>query len=281
MIGTIAGLDFEGTKQEQQEQRATLFRSGILAFERVGLRKSVDDLKELSSLTAVELLNVLASQDFYESGLWVDILRSRVQAISGFRDLSTADEKEKVLQDHLFSHLWMLDPAWERATLSPTMEEDLRKISPGDYAVDDEGAELKGRVDIRYATNSGKHVIVELKRYSRSVDIDELYAQGTKYAVALNQLLVRQSEDAPNIEVVFVLGQQPTAKNRGLSSDKVYITGRLTPINGRYVLYDQLIANARNQYNDYLQASDRAKELDELLGVLGQIDVDEPATVTV
>ena len=47
-----------------------------------------------------------------------------------------------------------------------------------------------------------------------------------------------------------------------------YIDNRLTPINGRYVLYDELIANANNQYEDYLQASDKAQALEEMLSTL-------------
>ena len=61
------------------------------------------------------------------------------------------------------------------------MEEDLRRVSPGDYALADEGKELRGRVDIRYATSSGKHIIIELKKYRRAVEVEELFEQGSCY----------------------------------------------------------------------------------------------------
>jgi hypothetical protein len=274
MIGTIASLDFEGTREEQTVQRMSLFRSGVLAFERVGLRQSVSDLESLANFNATDLLNVLAKADSYEAGLWVDILRSRVEAISGFRSLTSVNDKEVVLQKHLFNHLWILDPAWERATSTPRIEQDLRTFYPGEFAIDAAGKELRGRVDIRYATNSGKHIIVELKRYLRTVDIDELFDQGSKYARALKQLLERQGESAPQIEVVFVLGLKPTVKVGGLTSDDEFIATRLAPINGRYVLYDQLIANAQEQYQEYLEASEKAKEIETLLGAIGDIDLD-------
>jgi hypothetical protein len=276
LIGTIAGLEFEGTHQEQRRQRAAMFRSGVLAFERVGLRQSVDDLKNLSTaVTAADLLAVLANQDFYESGLWVDILQSRVVAISGFRDLTSANEKEKVLQLHLFNHLWMLDAGWERATGSARMEEDLRRVAPGEFAVDEKGKEIRGRIDIRYATAAGKHIIVELKRYDRKVDISDLVEQGTKYVKALVQVLKEGSAGSPpSIEVVFILGDHPTARDHVLGTYEEYIANALRSINGRYVLYDELIRNARNQYSDYLAASDKAKELSELLGELSDLDLD-------
>ena len=90
--------------------------NGILAFERVGLRQSITDLEALANFNSTDLLNVLTKADSYEAGLWVDILRSRVEAISKLRDLTSADELEKVLQKHIFDHLWMLDASCERAT---------------------------------------------------------------------------------------------------------------------------------------------------------------------
>jgi hypothetical protein len=274
LIGTIAALDFEGTADEQRTQRVSLFRSGVLAFERVGLRQSIADLEKLADFGAYDLLDVLGKADSYESGLWVDILRSRVESISQFRDLTSADDKEVVLQKHLFNHLWILDPAWERATLSTRMEESLKNFAPDEFALDEDGKAIRGRVDIRYATNSGKHIIVELKRYQRRVDVDELFEQGAKYARALQQVLNKQGDPNPQIEVVFILGSAPTVKVGGLTDDSQFIANRLAPINGRIVYYDQLIANAQEQYSEYLDASQKARELEALLGAIGDIDLE-------
>ena len=89
---------------------------------------------------------------------------------------------------------------------SARMEEDLRRVSPGDYALDEAGKELRGRVDIRYATSSGKHIVVELKKYRRLVEIEEVYDQGSKYVRALQRLLATQDDLNPALEVVFVFG---------------------------------------------------------------------------
>jgi hypothetical protein len=167
------------------------------------------------------------------------------------------------------------DPSWERATLSERMEEDLRRVCPGEFAVDEHGKEIRGRMDIRYITNSGKHVIVETKRYLRVCDIDELVEQGAKYAVAIKQLRISQGEADPDIEVVFVLGSIPTASQHALQTEADYRKSRMGSINGRFLLYDQLIGSARNQYDQYLQASGKARRLDELLGSLTAIDTDQ------
>ncbi|MBM7331453.1 hypothetical protein JS562_52300, partial [Agrobacterium sp. S2] len=57
MIGTIASLELE--RKNEREDRANLFRSGILAFERIGLRQVSQDLDDLSAVTAEDLLRLL------------------------------------------------------------------------------------------------------------------------------------------------------------------------------------------------------------------------------
>lgn len=268
LIGTIASLELE---KSSEKERAGLYRSGILAFERVGLKEVATELESLSSVSASDLLPLLGAQDAYEAGLWVDILRSRVDAISQFRNLTKADEKERVLQEHLFKHLWLLDASWERSTLGGRMEEDLRSIEPGLFATDDEGKRLYGRTDIRYATASGAHVIVELKRYSVKAKVADLADQGMKYYGAMKSLLAQQNRADEPISVVFVLGEHPKVSQRGVfATDKEYIDNSFEAFHGRFVMYDELIENAKRQYEDYLAASDKAKALDELLGDIGE-----------
>jgi hypothetical protein len=44
--------------------------------------------------------------------------------------------------------------------------------------------ESKGRYDIRYRTNGGLHILVELKRADRQMRVPELLEQGQKYVSA-------------------------------------------------------------------------------------------------
>ena len=66
----------------------------------------------------------------------------------------TRTTKERVLQEVSFpDHLWLLDPAWERATDSEVMES--RLIEEGVFTDDLPQKEKLGRVDIAYRTNAG------------------------------------------------------------------------------------------------------------------------------
>lgn len=225
---------------------------------------------------AERLLPLLGQQDIYEASMWADILRTRVDEIGQLQHLTDADELEIVLQKHLYNHLWLLDPSWERASVGGEMEEYLNKISqhldsstPGFLPEDSEGVEIKGRIDIRYAMATGEHIIVELKKYGRTVDVDELFTQGRKYFDALRSILAKQQAEDEPIKVVFVLGGKPTAKTCPAGQDEdEFIAGRLGPIHARYVLYDRLIRNARFQYEEYLEATMKSHTLGELLETL-------------
>jgi hypothetical protein len=181
------------------------------------------------------------------------------------RPLTRNDDKEKVLQQQLFDNLWMLDPSWERATLSERMEENLRHVAPGVFAKDPQDEEITGRLDIHYVTNVGRHVIVEMKRYSVNDDASKYAVQGRKYYNAMKSILDQQQEEDPKIEVIFVLGSKPGARDPGALTEDEYIEKELSTCNGRFVLYDRLIRSAELQYEEYLDASDKVTTLNDLL----------------
>jgi hypothetical protein len=98
-----------------------------------------------------------------------------------------------------------------------------------------------------------------------------------KYYTALKSILDKQNRGHEPIEIVFVLGKKPKAANAGALSADDYIRNQFENINGRYTLYDELIENANRQHEDYLEASDKVSELDDLLENLsaGEMTDDE------
>ncbi len=263
MISTIAALTLD--QANERKHRASLYRSGVLAFARIGLREKSDELDQLSTLDSQHLLQLFGAQEEYEASLWSDILRGRVQAVQKLEDLADDNEVERVVQEHVFKNLWLLDPSWERATEDAHMEQSLNKIAPDIFPIDDRGDEITGRIDIRYRKAAGSHVIVEMKRYERSCSIDELMTQGQKYYGGLSSVLEQEDRSHESVEVVFVLGQHPrvTGSHR-YKDDREYISRRLDEIDGRYVLYRALIRDALNQYQEYLDAT-MPHELEQLL----------------
>ena len=240
-----------------------MYRHGILAFERMKLRGSTGEL--VSNINDVsKLLPLLADRDALEASMYRDIVKSRLDAIKDFQRIVDKEAMEKVLQQYLFDHLWLLDPGWERATESAFMES--RLTHEGVLTNNLSRKEKLGRVDIAYRTNAGKHIIVELKRAVRKMKLLELQDQGQTYVDKLRKILLAQNKVSPNIEVVFVLGipvdEEKDNPERLKSSLEAVSPG------SRIVHYDTLIQGALNSYSEYL---DKSKTLDRLEKIVDRI----------
>lgn len=248
---------------DDDEDRKLLYRHGILAFERMKLRGSTEELA--TSVESVDkLLTILADRDSLEASLYRDIVKSRLDAIRDFQAIVDEEAQERVLQKYLFNHLWLLDPAWERATDSPVME--TRLAEEGVLTVDMTEKERLGRVDIAYRTNAGKHIIVELKKVERKMKLLELQEQGQTYVDKLKKILLKQGDATPNIEVVFILGKpvdEEAANSERLKSSMAAIAP-----GSRIVHYDTLIRGAQEAYSQYL---DKSKQLDRLEKIVDRI----------
>lgn len=248
---------------DDEEDRKLMYRHGILAFERMKLRGSTEELA--ASVESVDkLLAVLADRDSLEASLYRDIVKSRLEAIEGFQSIIDEEAQERVLQKYLFNHLWLLDPAWERATDSLVME--TRLAEAGVLTEDMTEKERLGRVDIAYRTNAGKHIIVELKKVERKMKLLDLQDQGQTYVDKLKKILLKQGDATPNIEVVFVIGKPVDEE----SSNPERLKSSMAAIapGSRIVHYDSLIRGAQEAYSAYIEKS---KSLDKLEKIVDRI----------
>jgi hypothetical protein len=248
---------------DNEDDRKLMYRHGILAFERMKLRGSTEEFVT-SIESADRLLTVLADRDSLEASLYRDIVKSRLDAIRDFQTIIDEDAKERVLQKYLFDHLWLLDPAWERATGSLIMES--RLMSEGVLIDDMTEKERLGRVDLAYRTNAGKHVIVELKKVGRKMGLLELVEQGQTYVDKLRKILREQNDANPNIEVIFVLGK--TVDEEASNPDRLKSSMASISPGSRIVHYDTLIRGAQEAYSAYI---DKSKSLDKLESIVDRI----------
>ena len=162
--------------------------------------------------------------------------------------------------------MWLLDPSWDRATETPTMEQTVvsafEKVSEN---LTDE--EKKGRIDIRYKKVTGKHVIIELKRSSIKISGPDLMKQVLKYMWALETQLRNANEGSAVIETICLVGKDlkgwETPERRQKSEDS------LGAENIRVVTYQQLIKDAEANYRSYLI---KYKERGRIQKLLDQID---------
>ncbi|WP_036740127.1 MULTISPECIES: hypothetical protein [unclassified Paenibacillus] len=108
---------------ESSEDRGTLSSHAVLAFESLRYRDNLDALDKISVENLQALSEVFGRLDDLEAFLYYQIIKERIEVIRVLQDKVDANDLEKVIQEHFFNHLWLLDPSWERATDSDYMEE--------------------------------------------------------------------------------------------------------------------------------------------------------------
>lgn len=251
-IQTYKGLELD-TKIE-------LYKSGIMAFETLATYEqlsALDRLPESNGLGA--LLKLLGDVDKLEAAHYLDITQCRLKVLTKFQNLVDENTKERVMQEYLFDHLWLLDPSWERAGEDKRMEEKFKTACEGTGAALTK-AEKNARVDIRYRTSAGMHIIVELKRYGARANIHDLTRQIQKYNEAMEKLLKARQDDSPQISIVCVLGSEP---GPGASTKRKQ--EQLKVHNGRYVTYESLISGAVKAYGEYVEKWEGVQSIKELV----------------
>ncbi|QJT82537.1 ATP-binding protein [Kosakonia sp. MUSA4] len=254
----------ESLPLEDEKKKRELFKHAIYAFERLRIQEMSNELADDMVLDASRLLPLLAKQDDLEATLYYEIAKSRVDVIKQFENLVDKNEKEKVLQKYLFTHLWLLDPSWERASGTERMESIVQKewdnIDAGLSA-----EEKKGRLDIKYRNAAGVHLIIELKRASVKTTAHALAGQGGKYKQAVEKCArIAEPGKEPHVQVIFVLGEEVSDMDRGHK----WVESMMDGVNGRIVYFETLINGALSSYNDYLIKQEKITKIVELVSKL-------------
>lgn len=245
-----------------ERDRNVLMQHAVLAFENLRYKHNLAALDQVTPENVASLANVFINLDDIEATLYAQIVRERVGVIESLRSKVENDALEKVIQEHIYKHLWLLDPSWERATGTEFMEERVTTAFK-DAGIVLGADEETGRIDIHYAKTSGSHVIIELKRASRICTTDELSQQIGKYLSAMRKVLAVTDHANEMVEVVCILGNQPadwgTPEGRNRSLDI------LAANRARIVMYDGLIENAYQAYKSFMSQHQKAGRLTRLI----------------
>ena len=241
--------------------RKTLYKHGILAFEHLHHKEKLNQLDNLSIENLDAVVQLFSELDDIEATWYYQITQGRLDVIRKLSEDVSNDALEKIIQKHIYTHLWLLDPSWDRATENPTMEQTVvsafEKISKN---ISD--SEKRGRLDIRYKKAVGRHIIIELKRGSVVTRSPQIVDQIDKYIEALRKQLslVNQGE---SVEAVCLVGRELSdweTPERRQSSNKL-----LEAKNIRVVTYQQLIKDAEIAYQQYLNFGVKRSKIKRLL----------------
>lgn len=259
MFGKINQLTIdEGQKKE-------LVKQGILAFEILRYKDNLTALDSLDPENLADFTKAFNLLDDIESALYYQIISERLRVVETLSQHQQSNSLEKVIQKHLFDHLWLLDPSWERATETPSMELTIKKeLGKRENKLTSE--ELKSRLDIKYKNPSQKHVIIELKRAGRQMESAQIIPQVMKYSRAMRHVIQLLGKNEP-MEIIVLVGKRPSdwtspdAENSSKESLRAY--------NARIILYQELIESAYSNYRSFLEAN---KDKSRVAKLLQEID---------
>ena len=270
LFGKINQLSFD-----TDDQRRGLLKSSVIAFETFKYRENLDAIDQITTENLDALRSIFQSLDDLEATLYHQILRERIKVVDAMRSKIEENAKEKVIQEHVFDHLWLLDPAWERATETPYMEQTISaEFDRIDAGLTEE--EKAGRVDIKYRKVTGKHVVVELKRADVVVSVFDLAAQINKYRTALQKFLAETGRSHEPLEFVCIVGR-PVREWAQPDGQKL-VEETLQPLNARVVLYQELIDGAYRQYQEFIERNKAAGRVARLLEAIDEWEMEaEPA----
>jgi hypothetical protein len=242
-----------------------MYKSSLLGFEMLALKNQLSVLESLETKEDFDLIaKIFQGIDDIEAVHYYQIVKGRIEVVKEFERV-LPQGRERLVQAHIFDHLWLLDPSWERAASNPRLEESVTtefgKIDAG--LTDDE---KKGRIDIRYRTAAGKYIIIELKKYDRVVSVYALLEQVSKYEAALRKVIMTMlpNEPTPIIESICILGSPPQPREADEQNRRL-----LKEANARYLTYDELITQTRKSYEDYLA---KEKEVSALIATIDSLD---------
>ncbi len=258
-IGRINTMKFDS-----ERDRGEMLKASILAFESYKRKDDIDRLAKYTDEGLDQVLKAFDSLDDLERSHYGQIVKLRLEAIKTLESKLAQDDKERAISDHIFQHLWLLDPSWERAT--EDKECRIHKYLRAD-PTNMRDADRNLRIDIGYRSLAQKHVIVELKRASVAVPVDDLVKQIRKYRDGVDEIIERGEAENWPLEIICLVGKCPPEWHRRRGPEKVRAS--LSSVNARLMFYDELLAHARRIYDEYLS---NVKELDPVAEIYKDLE---------
>jgi hypothetical protein len=259
LFATIENLHFDKDIAKKKE----VYKFGILAFERLRVAEKLSEIENLDGNNLNLFGSIFSEMQDIEATLYYDIASQRIAVINKLIKSVSDNDKEKILQEHLFDNLWLLDASWDRATagtghLEKSVTDEFKNVTNRLTA-----DEKKGRIDIRYRNSTNKHIIIELKRYVAGYKITTgiLFDQVNKYESALKKCLTDSGVNNLSIESICVVGKDALEDINATNS-------ALKSTNARVITYDQLINHAQSSYSEYLEKNKEVGKIRSLLDKL-------------
>lgn len=245
-----------------EEEKRSLFKHGVLAFESCKLRHELSALDSVEAEDVDAFLRVAGRLDSIEASMYYEIVTERLAVIKRMREVTTDGSLERVIQEHLGKNLWLFDPSWDRGTEIPQVEVSIKMYFDGIFDKFTQ-EEKDSRFDIAFKKISNKHIVIELKRGNRTLKRQELYEQISKYSEAMEKALAATCP-GDQYEIIILLGKPVEGWDLTSSSYQRFVDS-LSSYKCRIMYYSELLANAESMYKDFLEKNEESSVLGNLI----------------
>ena len=235
----------EGMPISDDDSKKELFQHGIMAFETLALKGTLETLDRYTTINVDEFREILSVMGDLDAAHYFQVAKNRWAVLGQFEKLVDGNAKEKLIQEEIYGHTWLLDSAWERPTEEPRMEKRFVDALDAEKLGLDKNVAL-ARYDIKFLTVSGIDLVVELKRSGRTVTFGDLITQVGKYNGIL-KAMNSSSQSNRDFEIVIVVGKFPKGYDEAQK-------GSFRAMNARLFTYESLISHARGSYKDFIDA---------------------------
>lgn len=271
LIGKTNTFRFTGNPDEQLRQKHEVLKAQIVAFEKLQVQKNIASIDSIDIEKNVsDFREVIVSIEDIEASMYHDIVRQRLAVIKKLDAHQQDAVKERVVQDHIYEHLWLVDSSWEYKQQPTDFELRLSEYLKQECPDSEEGA----RLDIGYRTTAGRYVVLELKRPGLKVNIDNLISQGEKYSLSLRRYFHENPGSCPtpgimpSIDIVFIVDKRPAVPE--FSAD--YTNKKLDNLNAKITTYKDLVKQSTDAYEDFLKASKRVDRVRNIMISLDKVE---------
>ncbi|QOD92074.1 ATP-binding protein [Lysobacter sp. CW239] len=253
LIRSIEKVQFYNDDSRNRRARAMLYRSTMVAFEKLRVKKALELLEGVEDVLSPEFQAIFATLDAVEESYFHEISHQRLEVIQAFESKINSQDLESVVQNYLLDHLWLLDPTWDRIQGTQQKEVRLSEYLKASCPDSEDGA----RLDIAYRMQSGRHVVVELKRPGVRVPYAKIADQCNRYRRAVAEYVKQHAEwmdggGAPGaIAIYFVCSDRTHLDEAELRA--------LASLGAKILTYETLILSARAAYESYYHSRDSAK----------------------
>jgi hypothetical protein len=105
LISTI-----EAMPVADEEDKKELLKHGIMAFETLALKGNLTALSEMRVLDVKSLKGIMSAMEDLEIAHYYQVAKTRWTVLQQVERLVDRNEKEKFLQEKIYSHTWLMEP---------------------------------------------------------------------------------------------------------------------------------------------------------------------------